>query len=539
MANLRLPLANQLSRFILVQGAFLSLLVISLLSPYASMAQTVAQCTPTGSDCAIPEQIPLQFPPGFIAISGDAVLAPTLNSDLAAVSDILHINNDFFDSGLGTGIGFSCILFSGHNGTLPSPATYTANAVEIRENPLGLGDTQYFGNGTDYHLETGVLSNRGGSKAALPAKNVALDLASGPVSVSNSYGIGIGQGPDQLPGQADGLAFYSASYPALGGKPIPFNIVGTNPANGAASTTIATFIVPIKVVFATPAAKLLPHTLNGALDGTGVASATQNSPIFLDADYTVGGTDLGITQYGDALQRAEFYNIPGFSQDYHVLLGTPIVMPTQTVTVTDPTQGNLYRLRSGALLGVVASGVLESQVIIPTVLDPHTLSSTLPIFLTDNVFESFDGTINTCCVLGYHNSQRPPASSAKTWIYSAHTESGTFVNNVILDVQALSHEVAEWLNDPFVGRLRVGFVNLIPPAVLPNTGGACIINFETGDPLEAPPVSFTQTTNGTTYHLQDEVLLPWYLHSTPSFSVNGQFTFRNTFKTPSALCGPG
>jgi hypothetical protein len=493
------------------------------------MAQTVAQCTPTGSDCAIPEETQLQFPPGFLAISGDSVLAPTLNSDLAAVSDIFHIDNDFFDSGLGTGLGLSCFLFSGHNGTLPSPSSYTANAVEIRENPEGHGDTQYFGNGTDYHLETGVLSNRGGSKAGLPAKNVALDLAAGPVSVSNSYGVAVGQGPNQDPGQADGLAFYSANYPALGGKPIPFNIVGTNPANGAATTTIPTVIVPIKIVYQ------LAHG-SIAMDGTNVAPATQNSPIFLTADYNIGGTDLGVTQYGDALQRGEFNKLPGFSQDYHVLLGTPTVMPTVTLTITSSADGNLYRLFSGGLVGVVRSGLLDAKI---NSLVRGFTANTLPIFLTDNVFEGFDGTINTCCVLGYHNSQRPPASSAKTWIFSAYTESGTFRNNVILDVQALSHEVAEWLNDPFVGALAVGYVNLIPPAILPNTGGACIINFETGDPLAAPPVSFTQTTNGTTYHLQDEVFLPWYLHTAPSFSVNGQYTFQNTFTTPAALCGPG
>jgi len=34
-------------------------------------------------------------------------------------------------------------------------------------------------------------------------------------------------------------------------------------------------------------------------------------------------------------------------------------------------------------------------------------------------------------------------------------------------------------------------------------------------------------TNSTTYHLQDEVFLPWYLHSPPSFSVNGWNTFQN------------
>ena len=510
----------------------LSVVLLTLLAfPRVSAAQTsnssvpVAQCTPSFSDCAIPEEVQLQFP--FLAISGDAVLAPSLHSDLAAVSDIFRVDNNFFDSGLGTGLGFAAFLFSGHNGTLPGPSSYSANAVEIRENPEGHGDTQYLGNGTDYHLETGVLSNRGGSKTALPAKNVQLDLADGPVSVFNSYGTAAGQGPAQDPGQADGLAFYSANYAAFGVKPIPFNIVGTNPANGAATTTIPTVIVPIKIVY-----QLAGQTL----DGTNVVPAVQNSPIFQVSDYTVGGTDLGVTQYGDALQRGEFQNLPGFSPDYHVLLGTPTVAATVTLTVTSSTQGNLYRLRSGDLLGVVASKFLDTK--INSLVHGFT-ANTLAIFLTDNVFEGFDGTINTCCVLGYHNSQQPPASTAKTWIYSAYTEPGTFVRDVIVDVQALSHENAEWLNDPFVGGFAIGFLNLIPPAVLPGTGGACIINFETGDPLEAPPVAFAQTTNGTTYHLQDEVFLPWYLQTAPSFSVNGQYTFQGTFTSPASLCGPG
>jgi hypothetical protein len=94
-----------------------------------------------------------------------------------------------------------------------------------------------------------------------------------------------------------------------------------------------------------------------------------------------------------------------------------------------------------------------------------------------------------------------------------------------VDVVPLSHEVAEWLNDPFVG----GFsgVNWIPPAVLPGQGGSCIANFETGDPLESAPFTFAKMTNATTYHLQDEVVLPWYLHTTPSFSVNAWYTFQN------------
>ena len=353
-------------------------------------------------------------------------------------------------------------------------------------------------------------------------------------SSSGMYSNTIGLAPVQsestvTPQAAAGLAFFTSSYNSLGtGLQLPFNIVGTDPASGAATTTVPVVIVPIKVVF---------QAAGGiSLDGTNILPTVQNSPIFLTADYTVGGTDLGVTQYGDALQRGQFWQLPGFSQNYHVLLGTPSIAPTITVTVSNSSQGNLYRLTSGNLVGVVASSYLDSQLVAQI---PNYTANVLPIFLTDNVFEGSDGTINTCCILGYHESEGPPAATAKTWIYAAYTEAGTFIGNEILDVQTLSHEVAEWLNDPFVGALAFGFLNIIPPAILPGQNGACIINFETGDPLEAPPAGFTKVTNGTTYHLQDEVFLPWYLHTTPSFSVNGWYTLMNTFTSFSTLCGPG
>jgi hypothetical protein len=342
----------------------------------------------------------------------------------------------------------------------------------------------------------------------------------------------IGFGPAQPGGSAVStgtLPFYTANYTSLRGKQLTFNIVGTDPSLGANTTTVPTVIVPLKFVFS--------NAGNPTLDGTNVVAATQNSPLFLTADYTTGGTDVGTTQYGDAIQRAEFWNLPGFSQNYHVLLGTPATAPTVTITVPAGL-GNAFRLRNGGLVGVVDDNYFSS---ILTALLPGYSASQLPIFTTDNVFLGANGLIGNCCVLGFHDSQGPPAATAQTWIYAAYTEPGTFGGNVILDVQPLSHETAEWLNDPFVGIFTFDGtgINLIPPAVLPGQGGVCIINFETGDPLEAPPVVFTQITNSTTYHLQDEVFLPWYLHSVPSFSVNGWYTFLNAFPSFSTLCGPG
>ena len=229
-----------------------------------------------------------------------------------------------------------------------------------------------------------------------------------------SHAIGLGPSQSEIADQATGLVFFAANYNSLGtSRQLPFNIVSTNPANGAATTSIPTVIVPIKIVYQSAGGIIL--------DGTNVVPAVQNSPIFLAADYTVGGADLGVTQFGDALQRGEFWQLPGFSQDYHVLLGTPTIAPTVTITVANSTQGNLYRLTSGVLLGVVRNSFFDAQL---NALLPNYTANMLPIFLTDSVYEGSNGTINTCCILGYHNSQGPPAAMAKTWIYAAYTEHG-------------------------------------------------------------------------------------------------------------------
>lgn len=76
--------------------------------------------------------------------------------------------------------------------------------------------------------------------------------------------------------------------------------------------------------------------------------------------------------------------------------------------------------------------------------------------------------IQNCSVLGFHASQRAPIATAQTWIYAAYTDPGTFRGDAILDVQALSHEVAEWLNDPFVG----GFSGRNQPDSAGSTAGS-------------------------------------------------------------------
>ena len=325
-----------------------------------------------------------------------------------------------------------------------------------------------------------------------------------------------------------GLAFYSANYLSLGSRELPFNIVGTDPGQGAGATFIPAVLVPLKFVFSGAGAP--------ALDGANVIAATANSPIFLSAGYTAAGVNLGVTQFGDAVQRAQFWNLPGFSPSgYHVLLAAPAIAATVTIEVP-AAQGTAFPLLNGGFLGVV-DNLFFDQVL--AALLPAYTANQIPIFVTDNVVLGPQGQLQSCCVLGFHDSQGPPVSTAQTWVFASFLEKGTFIGDPILDVQTLSHEIAEWLNDPFVGSLFLGGINLVAPYVVPGSGGACQINFETGDVLEAPPVAFTQVTNGFTYHLQDEAFLPYFLHTSPSFSVGGFYSFLGTFRTFSTLCGPG
>jgi hypothetical protein len=117
------------------------------------------------SDCAIREKVLLQFP--FLAVSGGVAVVPDLHANLAATSDVFRIFNTLVDTGLGTGVGFLAFLYSGHN-ELPPRSTYSANFVEIREQPTGA--TQYVGNGTDYHLLTLVTPDLGGGRGAAPPR---------------------------------------------------------------------------------------------------------------------------------------------------------------------------------------------------------------------------------------------------------------------------------------------------------------------------------------------------------------------------------
>jgi|SRR5579871_1858200 len=124
---------------------FVCLSVVSL----PAMADLISSCAADFSTCSVYENSLVTFPGD--AISGDVIL---LEPD-ATVSDVFRIFNNIVDTGSGTGLGLTGFLYSFDDGNLPSPVTYSANAVFITESQIsvnGLTETDYNGNGVMYKL---------------------------------------------------------------------------------------------------------------------------------------------------------------------------------------------------------------------------------------------------------------------------------------------------------------------------------------------------------------------------------------------------
>ena len=95
------------------------------------------------------------------------------------------------------------------------------------------------------------------------------------------------------------------------------------------------------------------------------------------------------------------------------------------------------------------------------------------------------------------------------------------------DISALSHEVAEWMDDPFVNNptKKWGHVGQV---------SGCQSNLEVGDPLSGTIKSVVVGTK--TYHVQELAFFSWFYHQSPSIGINGKFSNYGKFTTSAAPC---
>jgi len=328
----------------------------------------------------------------------------------------------------------------------------------------------------------------------------------------------------------------------VNGVPYGGYMVGTDPfLRGARTTTIPVILVPFIVQFTNTATGFTttfdPSTAPdvGCTAGQTAMSLVENSPIFQNYPWTLNGVDVGVTQYIDAFQRANFWQYLENAREYHTLLtytvAEPLTLPLSyssatpaaevrvgvTTSCTNP--GGSGSTNGGAYQGIVDYDVLEGAM--TSYIASHYITpNQFPIFILYNVMYSQNGLFY---LGGYHFSEAsyPQAltSPGQTYAMANFRTNGTGP----FDVSILSHEIAEWLDDP-------GGFNAVPPWGNIGEVTGCKRALEVGDPLTQTDLPPIKGSNGFTYHLQELAYFSWFFR-TASIGAGGQFSDNGTLVT--------
>ena len=341
------------------------------------------------------------------------------------------------------------------------------------------------------------------------------------------------------------------------GVTYPITMAGGDPRSGG-STAIHTVIVPLKMNFVAGGqdtsalndlgwAGFRATPLTRTFDGANRVQDVLNSPAFSESFTTPAIMGGDTAQVGDAFARAQWNKI---GTGFHARLVNDSVLPTQTIDIP-ANKGLAYQRPVGAwreangygttdTVTGVADYVWFSARLQNLINSLHISSTTVPIFLTDNVL-LYIGHENytNCCVLGYHGAAMPVGrgggsgngngnTPVQTFIYAAWSTPGSYSGFLadyvdpnrqapnpvrgISDIHAFSHEVSEFLDDPFVN-------NAVQPWLTPTAPQyGCTGVLETGDPVVGVWFPYdgntAQAPTGTTYygqyHPEDEVEAQWF-----------------------------
>jgi len=308
-----------------------------------------------------------------------------------------------------------------------------------------------------------------------------------------------------------------------------YTMVGKNPfvAQTNPVTTVDATLIPVVITFSN--GDTWDPSVIDSCDSKSALTRTQNSPIFVAQPWKFGGTSVGTAQYIDAFQRAEFYSqtnpTTGINPGYHVKLAlkthAPLVLHVPTTDAAESTTVCGTHKLAGVEINYLDT---EIQHYITGTLGAAA-TTTFPLFLLDNVVE-YEGITSLCCGLGYHaamtNAGRP-----QTYGVAMYDNTGQLPD--VRDTSVITHEVAEWMNDPLGNNPTKPWGNI-------GQVSGCQNNLEVADPLSGTGI--TDTLNGKTYHLQELAFFSWFYHSSPSLGVNGWFSSNRTFTTSAPPCTP-
>jgi hypothetical protein len=308
------------------------------------------------------------------------------------------------------------------------------------------------------------------------------------------------------------LPTWSSSFTYKGTK-YPYTMLGTNPAKGSATTTVNMVIIPL--IVKVPGQTFDPTKPIQKACGTGTAEGlTLASPIFSNkVNYTQGGTNVGTTQYEDAIQRAEFWTtVNSKAPNYHVLLKYKIAA---TQTLSD-SAGQLNKGSCGNYAGVDINTFDNAVQSIISKLGIK--ANEFPYIMTYDVFETESGQ---CCVLGYHSV----TNSGIVYGTGSYGDVPFEFAHGFTDVVTISHEIGETINDPYTTNATPLWYSSFAPQY------GCNNSLEVGDPLAGLPEPVTVPGNKHQYYVQDLAFEPWFalVANGKSTSVNKWYSMFGTF----------
>ena len=314
-----------------------------------------------------------------------------------------------------------------------------------------------------------------------------------------------------------------------------YQMIGTEP-EAAVTTNISAPIIPVSLDLRN--ADGSPRFVNGHRlfsDATRYVKEVLASPLFMNAHYS---SSQRATQFVDAVQRAEFYNRAA-NRPWHTMLKPSVKTARVMVLRAGTYQFSLHKDGTCCAFVLVDFNTFYSK-LLPTSStdrkspvgaaelagDIHTRD--ISTFLFPNTFLFSDPNVNFFFV-GFHTFDERPASVSNGFHkerfvlnFSSWVTPFIFFGDNFEDITAISHEIAETVNDPFVA--ADGVHGITPWWMAPN--GNCQDLLETGDVVEdLPNATFPMRMNGVIYHPQNEALLPWFERQKPSRAIHGAYSY--------------
>ena len=305
------------------------------------------------------------------------------------------------------------------------------------------------------------------------------------------------------------LQTWSGGFTDLTGHSITFKMVGQDPSSSNTDTHIMTVLIPVIFVYGASNGNMTfdPSAKNtGGDKSLSVMKALLQSPMFdPGASFKSGSIKCGTTtQYIDGFQRCNFWGSVQTNHGYHTILDLVTIKGVKPITINVSTgQGSVINNPFGpGVVGTYPINNFDSTV--GSYLSSHNTKITpdiFPFFISYDIYLTSGG----CCIGGYHS-----ARGGQTYGYTTYVDSpGAFSE----DIDAVSHEVGEWYDDPFTNNR----VNCNDNSIL-----------EVGDPLEvlANYGTFTVKLNKHTWHPQSLAMMP-YFGAPTSTSANGWVALHN------------